>query len=278
MRRRLLLLVGALMAGGATAALLAFLPRGQAHFPPRASNGTSYVLYVHAPSACTRANPCPALYVLDGERWLTTVRRIAEEGARNGTTKPVVLVGIGYRDILRTAARRKFDFTPAFKRKARGRATGGADGYLGVLRRDIIPYAEARFPIDRSHRGLIGHSYGGLFAIYAMARAPDLFQGYLVVSPALWFDRYKIFSAAPEKPRLRRCVVLAADRPKAGGSAMARDVARLATRISGPDWLAAAHTHIFTGATHTSVVAPAVRLGLPALLPVHPDAHCGVDA
>jgi predicted alpha/beta superfamily hydrolase len=283
-----LLLIGAALAAAAVTTPLMVIPRGQAHFPPRASNGTSYVLYVHAPAACTRANPCPALYVLDGERWLTTVRRITEQEARNGTTKPVILVGIGYRDILRTATRRKLDFTPPFNRKGPGAATGGADAYLAVLQHDLIPYAETRFPIDRSYRGLMGHSYGGLFAIHALGRAPDLFQAYLIVSPAAWFDGYKIFNAAPETSGLRRCVVLAADRPKRGVSAMVRDVARLAKRIAEPNWLSAVQMHTFPGATHTSVVAPAVRMGLPVLFSseraelganrARRNAHCSADA
>ncbi|MGH6952308.1 MAG: alpha/beta hydrolase-fold protein, partial [Vitreimonas sp.] len=145
-------------------------PRSHFLLPPRAANGVEYNLYVHIPEAC-RARECPALYVLDGDLWMPTLARMVDERLRARRLEPVVLVGIGYRDILNTAARRKHDFTPAFGRAPN--RTGGADAYLDVLREEIIPYAEARLPISRESRGIAGHSYGGVagnICLAALAR------------------------------------------------------------------------------------------------------------
>jgi predicted alpha/beta superfamily hydrolase len=242
------------------------------HLPPHTSNGESYVLYVHTPAACTRARPCPALYVLDGEQLLTRLRGLAEEEAQQGIAAPVVLVGVGYRNSAATRSRRRFDFTPRFDRPSPGRTTGGAEAYLNVLRREIIPYAEAHFPIDRSFRGIAGHSYGGLLATYTLICAPGLFQRHLIISPSLWFDDYRILSVVRETrsfPDGQLRVFLAAEDAPEGSAAMARDVDRLAKLISEKR-PGVVQMRTFPGQTHGSVVWPAARAGLPILFSAHP--------
>ncbi|MEJ0059832.1 MAG: alpha/beta hydrolase-fold protein [Terricaulis sp.] len=189
--RKVLVLIVAVVAGltlaGAAWIAVGVSPR----FPERASNGVDYILYTDVPSACTRRSPCPVIYLLDGERWFSSTRDALHGlvGARRAP--PVVLVGIGYQNIARTAALRKRDFTPDFG-GASG-ATGGADAYLRVLRDELMPYAERTMPIDPSRRVLAGHSYAGLFATHALIEAPDLFEATVIVSPALWFGDYATF-------------------------------------------------------------------------------------
>lgn len=261
MRKALTIAACAALAVGIVAIALVIWPRRHVLAPPRAANGIEYMLYAHVPEAC-RQSPCPALYILDGDLWMPTFARIADERARSGRMAPVVLVGIGYRDILNTPARRKHDFTPAFGRTPN--RTGGADAYLDVLRTEIIPYAEARLPISRESRGLAGHSYGGLLATYALQRAPDLFDRYLIMSPALWFDEAQIYSQPSALTPSQRHVFLAADTPRHAQGAMARDVARLAALLSQRSDVTVLRATI-GGADHNSMVAPAARRGIDAL-------------
>ena len=193
---------------------------------------------------------------------MPTFARIADERVRSGRMAPVVLVGIGYRDILNTPARRKHDFTPAFARTPN--RTGGADAYLAVLRTEIIPYAEARLPISRESRGLAGHSYGGLLATYALQHAPDLFDRYLIMSPALWFDEGKIYNQAFAATAAQRHVFLAADTPRGAQGHMARDVVRLSSLLSQRSDVTVSRA-LIVGADHTSMLAPAARRGIDAL-------------
>jgi hypothetical protein len=39
----------------------------------------------------------------------------------------------------------------------------------------------------------VGHSYGGLFATWVFLTSPELFGGYIVVSPSLWYDQRMIY-------------------------------------------------------------------------------------
>jgi pimeloyl-ACP methyl ester carboxylesterase len=62
-------------------------------------------------------------------------------------------------------------------------------------------------------RVLVGHSLGGLFAVYALIRRPDLFTGYVVMEPSLWWndqrhvDEIRAVLRAPEARRARLMMV-----------------------------------------------------------------------
>jgi uncharacterized protein len=237
-------------------------PRSHVLTPPRASNGIDYVLHVHVPPAC-RLGGCHALYVLDGLAWIPTFARIEDDLVARHRMAPVILVGVAYGDALNTGDLRKRDFTPAFGREPN--RTGGADAFLGVLRDEIIPYAEAHLPIASGERGLAGHSYAGLFAVYALAQQPDLFHRYLIMSPALWFDDGKIYDVAPAPTDHARTVFLAADTPRGETrSDMANNVLRLNERLLAQPNLSVSHALIL-GENHNSMVAPAAQRGLIAL-------------
>lgn len=268
MRRRVWLAVGAALIVVLALAVKFVLPRSHVLWPPRAANGVTYSLYAHVPEAC-RATPCPALYILDGDLWMPTFARIVDERVRTRRMAPIVLVGIGYRDVWNVAWRRKHDFTPAFGRTPN--RTGGADAYLEVLRDELIPYAEAHLPISHETRGLAGHSYGGLLATYALQSAPDLFDHYIIMSPALWFDEGKIYAQPFASAMRTRQVFLAADTPGQSRGAMARDVIRLADLLSGQRDVAVSRA-LIVGADHNSMVGPAARRGIDAVYGIESNA------
>lgn len=234
-------------------------PRSHVLLPPRASNGTEYVLYVHMPPAC-RSGGCHALYILDGLAWLPTFAALDDELSQGNRIEPLILVGIAYRNEADTRGLRQYDFTPAFGRTAQH--TGGAGAFLRVLRDELIPYAEARLPIANDERGLVGHSYAGLFATYALAEAPEVFDRYLIMSPALWFDHGRIYQQNFTTPQSLRHVYLAADAPaNAPPGDIANEIAELAALLSAQSNMQVSRA-LFPGATHTSMVGPAGRRGL----------------
>lgn len=262
MRRIALIVVALVLLAAGAAAYRLIAPRSNILTMPTASNGIDYVLFVHVPPAC-RNGGCEALYVLDGLAWLPTFARLDDELSAQQRMAPVILVGIAYRDALNTGDLRKLDFTPAFGRAPN--RTGGAEAFLTVLRNEIIPFAEERLPIDPQSRGLAGHSYAGLFATYAFAEAPDLFDRYLVLSPALWFDGGKIYDVTFEQGAKSRAVFLAADTPSnEGRSQMASDTIRLADLLTGLPNVEVSRATL-VGENHNSMVEPAAMRGLLAL-------------
>ncbi len=74
--------------------------------------------------------------------------------------------------------------------------SGGAPKFLNILSDELIPFIDAKFRTDPGARMIVGHSYGALFACYAMLTKPGLFHDYLVVSPSLWYDNRMMFGVA----------------------------------------------------------------------------------
>lgn len=68
--------------------------------------------------------------------------------------------------------------------------TGGADEYLDLLLKEIIPRAKELIKGEPSFLGLAGYSLAGLFAVYAMYRT-DVFDRVASMSGSLWFPDFK---------------------------------------------------------------------------------------
>lgn len=96
-----------------------------------------------------------------------------------------------------------WDSPPAFKNAEP--CTGGADDYLRLLTREIIPTAEKELPGVPSWRGIAGYSLAGLFALYAIYRT-DLFSRIGSMSGSLWFLGMKDYIFSHESKRWPDCV------------------------------------------------------------------------
>ncbi|MEP6748282.1 MAG: alpha/beta hydrolase-fold protein, partial [Bacteroidota bacterium] len=65
--------------------------------------------------------------------------------------------------------------------------SGGADKFLSFIKTELLPYINKRYKTN-SENTLYGSSLGGIFAMYALCREPQLFQSYLMADPAWWWD------------------------------------------------------------------------------------------
>lgn len=64
-------------------------------------------------------------------------------------------------------------------------STGGANLFLDFLENNIIEFVENKYPNLNKRRGLLGHSFGGLFGFYTLQNRPELFQDLLLISASL---------------------------------------------------------------------------------------------
>lgn len=144
----------------------------------------------------------PVIYTLDADGEFGTVAetvRMAAFGA--GEMPAAFVVGIGYPvgSMVETLNLRTRDYTPTadtgFARFAaalwgNGEAPtpGGAEAFLKFIRDELKPFIEKNYSVKSDDATLIGHSFGGLFATYALFHQPDTFQRYVIASPSLWWD------------------------------------------------------------------------------------------
>jgi len=71
--------------------------------------------------------------------------------------------------------------------------SGGAPKFLEFIREELIPFVESRYRVSPTDRALIGHSRGGLFALYTLFHHPETFTRYLVSSPSNRWDDNILF-------------------------------------------------------------------------------------
>lgn len=67
--------------------------------------------------------------------------------------------------------------------------SGGAGNFLQFIQHELLPMIEAEYRADPTDRTLMGHSWGGLFALYALLAQPQLFQRCVAGSPDLQHDQ-----------------------------------------------------------------------------------------
>lgn len=169
---------------------------------PTSSNGRDYVLYVSFPLSYATSGPTrryPVIYMLDGFWDFPLVAQIADFVRRDGHAPESIVVGIGYGGTNpNVGLLRQWDLTPGIDAQydSTGATTGHAQEFLAVIESQIIPFVDATYRSDTSYRVLLGNSFGGLFALYALFERPGLFQGVVVSSPSLaWRDEYVLTRA-----------------------------------------------------------------------------------
>lgn len=76
-----------------------------------------------------------------------------------------------------------------------GERGGGAEDFVGWIARELMASVRAELHLSPEPRGTIigGSSLGGLAALYAHYRFPEVFGGALSMSPSLWFGRDEVF-------------------------------------------------------------------------------------
>jgi predicted alpha/beta superfamily hydrolase len=71
----------------------------------------------------------------------------------------------------------------------------GGEAFITFLDTVLRPWVHSYFPnVNFDRDGLYGHSFGGLFVIYALLAHPNLFDVFLSASPYLIWNQEYIFS------------------------------------------------------------------------------------
>ena len=135
----------------------------------------------------------PVMYLLDGDVAFGMAASIARYLQFGNTIPELIIVGIGYGTLKRNEGNmRSRDYTISSKRGRSG--TGGAPRFREFLKVELIPYIENTYRTNPKNRTINGYSLGGLFAIYTLFTEPELFNHYIIGSPHLSWDEYRIFT------------------------------------------------------------------------------------
>lgn len=254
-------------------ASLVCLPNTRFESIDAASNGVHYKLYIGLPANYEATDArYPVLYLLDADYSFPITQTVIKHLSERERLGPMIVVAIacdGCDQYTSPAYRmnRTRDYTPLFSPTGGygpefQKVSGGGPKFLEFIRTELFP------GIDRDYRttgvrGLVGHSYGGLFATWVLLTAPDTFSRYVIVSPSLWYANRFIFPLErTAKIATHARVYMAVGATEGNGEHdMVKDLERMAKALSERRSLDVSH-EVFAGENHDSVFPTALSRGL----------------
>lgn len=262
------------------------VPRAEYYDITSAITGRTYRVMVATPFKGDPTVEYPVVYILDGNAYFRPAADILTRMNVNKITAPAIVVGIGYptEDAEETGRLRRLDLTHSAETNAPPGAvpSGGGDGFLQAIEKEIKPFVEARYKIDKTQQILYGHSLGGLTALRQLFRGPEAFSTYIISSPSIWWNNKDVledetaFSKRARAAQLntRIFVTSAGDEQLEGDKRAAElrmvdNASELAERLSrlDPKNMPVLRT-IFAGENHVSVASVSLARGLRFALPV----------
>jgi uncharacterized protein len=232
------------------------LPRTTTLHVTAKSNGVAYKLYVSLPRDYGQSRQrYPVIYTLDADYSFAVARNVVEHLADRDHLRWAIVIGIAYDGPEQYRINRTRDYTPTHTLEGGygpeyQKHSGGGPKFRQFLGEELIPMIDRTYRTT-TERTLVGHSYGGLFSTWTMLTT-DLFTGYVIVSPSLWYDDSFLFGLKGT-PKARAYV--------AAGSienpVMARDARKLASRL-GPGH----KVEVLDDETHNSIFPSAFSRGI----------------
>lgn len=127
------------------------------------------------------------IYLLDAQWDFPLVSAIWGEQYFDGFIPEMIIVGITWGgsnpnyDQLRMR-----DLSPTAIAQMPG--TGQGEAFLKFIKSELLPFVEQQYPASANGRTLMGSSMGGLFTLYTMFNETNLFDRYVLTSPASSWD------------------------------------------------------------------------------------------
>lgn len=258
-----------------------------------AAGGEPYRIFLSVPAGEPPAQGWPLLVTTDGNATFPfAVASLVTQAPYPAATNVGwgVVAAIGYPgDEPYNAMRRAWDLGPppvkSYPPYFEGGPSvliGGTGELLRFIESELLPKIAGMVRIDPARRSLFGHSFGGLFTLFALFERPQLFVNWIAASPTIYWEGSEILNneagrqaatgSAPflhlsageyegdelapfqyrnedaasrlEKRKMERTVALAQE---------------MAERLNGTADGIRTQFELFAGETHMSVVGPAVN-------------------
>lgn len=173
----------------------ATMPQAKQILLPSKQTGRTYRIQTLAVGEAP-AQGYQIVFVLDGEMMFPTASTAAYtyfNHARDNGAKPLLVVGIGYDNgQLLDIPMRSLDYTPPMLAKGKIAPSlppkGEADLFLNMIEQELLPQLQQTYRIHAQKSAILGHSYGGVLALYALMQRPEMFSHYIVSSPSMWWN------------------------------------------------------------------------------------------
>ncbi len=154
--------------------------------------GEQRKVWIHIPYSkegndTSAKGPYPVIYLLDGDANFNTIVSITEFMSNAGLCPPMIVVGI-----LHPA--RMTDLTFGTDKETPG-IVGNGEKFMLYVEKELMPTIESNYP-TAPYKIFIGHSVGGLTVVNTLIHHPNLFDAYVSLDGALWWNNQKIVKEA----------------------------------------------------------------------------------
>jgi hypothetical protein len=129
----------------------------------------------------------PVIYLLDGDANFNTVVSITEFMSNAGLCPPMIVVGVLHPD-------RMTDLTFGTDKETPG-IVGNGEKFMLYVEKELMPYIESNYP-TAPYKIFIGHSVGGLAVVNTLIHHSNLFNAYVSLDGALWWNNQQIVTDA----------------------------------------------------------------------------------
>ncbi len=144
-------------------------------------------IWIYQPANLLPGEKCPVVYLLDGGWHFHSVTGMIDNLIDNSLVPNMIVIAIlntdRARDLTPTHSMKQTDGTDRDDFKT----TGGAEDFTRFIEKELMPYVESKYPVA-PYKMLIGHSFGGLFAMNTLVYRPQLFNAYVAIDPSMWWD------------------------------------------------------------------------------------------
>jgi len=147
--------------------------------------GDTYELIIKKPKDFNPAKAYHLVYFTDAG--INSGKAILSQP--DDSTRNCILIGISHKG--NWEAKRKRDFIPSDITNDSTEDFGHASKFYLLLKEELMPYINKKFPKQKA-KVFIGHSFGGLLALYISMKENKLFDHYYAISPSVWANYYEL--------------------------------------------------------------------------------------
>lgn len=171
----------------------------------------TFTISVKLPNQYNSSEKYPVVYILDANIYFDILGTVIKKYNELDLLPPVILVGIGYKDIQSLDSLRNRDDTfPVANAEYEMPVSGGADKFLSFINTELIPYIDLTYTTDTTKRVLMGHSLGGYFTSFALLQnirgRQNKFNYFIAASPSVHYNKYYLLDqlkAAEQQPAIQ---------------------------------------------------------------------------
>lgn len=156
----------------------------------------NFEIYIDSLPSHTPGSRFKVFYYLDANlNSGKALRQILHDSNITKKFDNVLFVGIGHIGDYHKLRRRDLLVPKISNNDTLGRSEsyGHAEEFYQFLKLELTPFIDAKFSTSTDSNSILGHSFGGLFAIYCLLKNEQLFRDFYALSPSLWVNNGAIY-------------------------------------------------------------------------------------